>query len=129
MWSSSPTTHVYSGRGQRHRCVRCMEELQEGQKYNRWVWRPGIGRRLYVEVEHLNSYDCPEEEFEAVHQPVEVSVTVSMEMVVKTRLVELVTLFGETVYESETYIDTVTSEPNYEHLNQNPEDDGEDVPF
>lgn len=104
MWISPETTHVYRGRGRIPRCDRCGWQIEIGQRYTRYVCRPGRRRDgLYDMVEHEHMFNCviDERDHEEHLTNAKAEVSVSFEMAYVAREVVVLSVDGKPFTETQ----------------------------
>jgi hypothetical protein len=118
-------------------CNRCRNYIGIGERYDRRVYRVGKSRhakRLMVEVEHAYDRDCPYEELGAMEAELRQKshVEVAITMVMSSRLVAKLARNGDTIYETESYLEMRmenTSEPPDDAYPDDSTDSDDDIPF
>lgn len=108
MFITSPTTHVYRGKGEPHHCERCGWLIKLGQAYERYVWQGEQYGPVFVEIRHADELDCPLDDEELIHELWQESfaeTSVAITMKVSERLVMKTGINGEPIIESEPFIE------------------------
>lgn len=134
MWFSPETEHVCRGRIHRgHRCIRCGFNIEKGERYLRRVWRQDSKSRLFVDHEHVDERDCPEDEIQHIYEESFATTNEPVAICIVAKEVAVVALDAQgnsftewqTVFESET-VDVMENDQT-KHSSNSEADDA--IPF